>query len=55
MCFDWHCNGEEYDGGPYEPSAQQRCSNRLQLEFRHRLHADAVKLIAEMLHEWHEP
>ena len=59
-CFDWHI---EYGGGPYEPTAKQRTSSRLQIMFARvavgqrgdQLPATAFDKIADMLREWHEP
>ena len=50
-CFDWHT---DFDGGPYEPTAQQRCCVVVARWFPG-LPPDACSLIAEGLCSPYEP
>ena len=49
FCMDWFIEG----GGPFFPSAQQKCAMRLQIAFRP-LPWNVCFNIAEMTHDWYE-
>ena len=50
-CFEWYLDER---GGPYQPSAQQRTTTRLQFWFP-TLTPVLCREIAAMLRTWHEP
>ena len=69
LCEDWHlglgqfqdqrrlaeANGEDWFGGPYSPSARERCVTVLRRWFPALAQSPVCPLIAEFLVEWHEP